>query len=146
MTKPDEPRRLRWSVPRVDVSTNQWLDMQNDISHSLQLLIRESIQRDGYIDVVNRPIEQLPRRGRPPQSESELQAGGSEPEPEAITADAEAPLPARPETQPIPDDGAQAGTWPAEAIKEPAIETPVQRPEPPARKDVPSGLDAFLTR
>ncbi|MFI9629237.1 hypothetical protein [Streptomyces sp. NPDC052042] len=71
MPKQPEPRRLRWSVPQADTSTNQWLDLQHDISRSLQLLIRESIQRDGYIDVVNRPVEQLPRRGRPPQSGSE---------------------------------------------------------------------------
>jgi hypothetical protein len=64
-----EPRRLRWSVPRADVSTNRWLDTQHDISRSLWLLIRESIRRDGYVDVVNRPVEQLPRRGRPPAIE-----------------------------------------------------------------------------
>ncbi|WP_424863001.1 hypothetical protein [Streptomyces sp. MMS24-I29] len=74
MAKQPEPRRLRWSVPQADASTNQWLDLQHDISRSLQLLIRESIQRDGYIDVVNRPVEQLPRRGRPPQSGSEPDA------------------------------------------------------------------------
>lgn len=61
-------RRLRWSVPRVDESTNAWLDQQHDISRSLQLLIRESIERDGIIDVVNRPVHQLPGRGRPPGS------------------------------------------------------------------------------
>ncbi|MFB7919292.1 hypothetical protein [Streptomyces sp. NPDC056061] len=74
MTAPSpEPRRLRWSVPRVDVSTNRWLDEQHDISRSLQLLIRESIQRDGYIDIANRPVEQLPRRGRPPQQDVDEQ-------------------------------------------------------------------------
>lgn len=66
MATSSEPRRLRWSVPTADTSTNEWLDLQYNISQSLQLLIRESIQRDGYIDVVNRPVEQLPRRGRPP--------------------------------------------------------------------------------
>lgn len=60
-----EPRRVRWSVPTADVSVNQWLDLQDSISDSLRLLIRESIQRDGYIDVANRPLEQQPRRGRP---------------------------------------------------------------------------------
>lgn len=64
-----EPRRLRWSVPAADVSVNRWLDVQESISSSLRLLIRESIEREGYIDVVNKPVEQLPRRGRPPQVE-----------------------------------------------------------------------------
>ncbi|MEU7318334.1 hypothetical protein [Streptomyces sp. NPDC007083] len=84
---PAEPRRLRWSVPRVDVSTNRWLDMQNDISRSLQLLIRESIQRDGYIDVVNRPVEQLPRRGRPPADAAETAAQVRPPRAETENSD-----------------------------------------------------------
>lgn len=70
MSKDEEPRRVRWSVPRADISTNQWLDEQHSISESLRFLIRESIQRDGYIDVVNKPVEQQPRRGRPSKSES----------------------------------------------------------------------------
>jgi hypothetical protein len=92
MGSSDEPRRLRWSVPRADVSTNRWLDTQYDISQSLRLLIRESIQRDGYIDVVNRPVEQLPRRGRPPvveQDENESAAVG--PGSEARTVQAGSP-------------------------------------------------------
>lgn len=59
-------RKVRWSVPRADRSVNEWLDNQWDISVSLRLLIRESIQREGYIDVMNRDVDQLPRRGRPP--------------------------------------------------------------------------------
>jgi hypothetical protein len=59
-------RKVRWSVPRADRSVNEWLDSQWNISVSLRLLIRESIQREGYIDVMNRDVEQLPRRGRPP--------------------------------------------------------------------------------
>lgn len=62
-----EPRKVRWTLPAGDVSVNEWLDAQGSISQSLRLLIRESIQRDGYIDVMNKPVEQLPRRGRPPQ-------------------------------------------------------------------------------
>ena len=74
MTQTDEPRRLRWSVPAADTSSNQWLDEQENISRSLQVLIRESIQRDGYVDVVNKPVDQLPRRGRPLGSGSEVDA------------------------------------------------------------------------
>ncbi len=75
-----EPRRLRWSVPAVDVSTNRWLDHQENISRSLQLLIRESIQRDGYIDVVNRPVEQLPLRSPAPGYERTRDHVGSAPD------------------------------------------------------------------
>lgn len=64
-----EPRRIRWSVSQADVSVLRWLDQQESISDSLRLLIRDSITRDGYIDVKNKPVEQQPRRGRPPASD-----------------------------------------------------------------------------
>lgn len=140
-----EPRRLRWSVPRADVSTNRWLDLQNDISHSLQLLIRESIQRDGYVDVVNRPVEQLPRRSRRPQTESaddfadavgNGDGGEDSPSAQAVST---------------PEPQADAGTDDAE-VHEPreeaadAVEAPAPAPQAqPAPKQGGSGLDAFLT-
>ncbi|QWF85726.1 hypothetical protein [Amycolatopsis sp. CA-230715] len=76
-----EPRRLRWSVPVEDVSTNQWLDVQHSISRSLQLLVRESIERDGIIDVVNRPVQQRPRRGGPPPGAADRDGALSSVEP-----------------------------------------------------------------
>lgn len=130
MAKSTEPRRLRWSVPRVDVSTNKWLDLQNDISHSLQLLIRESIQRDGYIDVVNRPIDQLPRRGRPPQSESvgdepveDHTAQSSSSETEAQVS-APAPTPAA-TAEPEPEPEPEGEPTQAPAADSPASEGPM---------------------
>lgn len=66
-----EPRRLRWSVPAADVSVNKWLDVQENISSSLRLLIRQSIGREGYTDVVNKPVEHVPRRDQPVPRESE---------------------------------------------------------------------------
>lgn len=69
-TKPD-PRRVRLTIPAADESSQAWIDLQDDPSASMRMLIRESIQRDGYVDVVNRPVEQQPRRGRPPKSEEE---------------------------------------------------------------------------
>lgn len=155
-----EPRRLRWSVPAVDVSTNRWLDLQNDISHSLQLLIRESIQRDGYIDVVNRPIEQLPRRGRPPQGEP---SASSEDEDASDGADGgffESAAQASPEArEELPEKTsagveaqreAQAAQTPPAADEDEVVE-PVEQTAPaeeehgsPAQPGK-SGLDAFLT-
>lgn len=61
-------RRLKWTIPKSDTSTQAWVEQQDSVSRSLQTLVRESIQRDGYVDVVNRPVEQLPRRGRPPST------------------------------------------------------------------------------
>jgi hypothetical protein len=115
---------------------------QYDISRSLQLLIRESIQRDGYIDVVNRPVEQLPRRGRPPQADSEPGRGPSGDEGAALF-DAEA-QPSSPVGAALPDDSAD-GTplYQAHHDTEDAP-TPEAVPQTQGRA-APSGLDAFLT-
>lgn len=152
MTDKAEPRRLRWSVPPADESTNRWLDEQYDISRSLQLLIRESIQRDGYFDVVNRPVEQLPRRGRPPgdaleQSrppQGEQDPGrGEDHEGEERGDDGrdEAAVPVAVPSEPVQRVEA------AQAVQPPPA-PPVREPHPVPAKEpsVPSGLDAFLTR
>ncbi|ERI36478.1 hypothetical protein M707_16390 [Arthrobacter sp. AK-YN10] len=165
MTDKAEPRRLRWSVPRADESTNRWLDEQYDISRSLQLLIRESIQRDGYIDVVNRPVEQLPRRGRPPGDaleqgrppQGEQDPGRSEAREGEERGDAardaresqrksresrdEAAVPVAVPSEPVQRvDAAQAVQPP------PAPPVRERHPVPAEEPSVPSGLDAFLTR
>lgn len=64
-------KRYRFSVPNEDESTQRWLDAQQNLSLSLRLIVRKQIEREGYIDVACRPVEQLPRRGRPPGSVSE---------------------------------------------------------------------------
>jgi len=69
-------RKLRVSIPAADVSVLQWLDAQASLADSLRALIRESIQRDGYIDVAFKPVEQLPRRGRPPADGDQARAEG----------------------------------------------------------------------
>ncbi len=61
-----EPLRRRVSIPHVDTSTQQWWDCQDDPSTSIRLLIREEIERNGYVDKMNHPVQQQPRRGRPP--------------------------------------------------------------------------------
>lgn len=65
-----QPRKVRWTLPAADTSVAEWLDAQENISESLRLLIREEIQRSGYVDIAYKPVEQLPRRGRPPKSET----------------------------------------------------------------------------
>ncbi|MEU6261875.1 hypothetical protein [Saccharopolyspora shandongensis] len=139
MTPSNEPRRLRWSVPAADISTNRWLDEQENISRSLQLLIRESILRDGYIDVVNRPVEQLPRRGRPPQSESVDDKAA------AIRVDPGRPPPEQEENSPaVAEPVLEPDVSPVDEEPEVVSET-AQRSPRPEKKGVPSGLDAFLT-
>lgn len=65
------PQRFRVSVPAADEAVLAWMALQDNQSLSMRMLIRENIERNGYIDVVNRPVVQLPKRGRPLGSEEE---------------------------------------------------------------------------
>ncbi|MFD7661326.1 hypothetical protein [Streptomyces sp. NPDC059788] len=139
-----EPRKVRWTVPAADTSVIEWLNEQADISQSIRLLIRESIQRDGYIDVFFKPVDQLPRRGRPPLETTEQReddeavterrpaATSVQPQPAvADQADAvvekSAPAPAvQPEPVPAPMETAEA----------PAASAPSSPPEPPKQASI----------
>ncbi|UJW28814.1 hypothetical protein L3Q67_26500 [Saccharothrix sp. AJ9571] len=152
----EEPRRLRWSVPAADVSTNRWLDGQENISRSLQLLIRESIQRDGYIDVVNRPVEQLPRRGRPPSATGDLADAriaerneDGESDGHHVAAEgARAQGPIRDQTA---EHEARSDSKPAATISSPQVEhetAPPRETQPPSTTSAPDGpldMDAIFS-
>lgn len=64
-SRSDPPHRLRITVPASDTSVLRWLEVQESPSISLRMLVRAAIERDGYTDVLTRPVDQLPRRGRP---------------------------------------------------------------------------------
>lgn len=66
--RPPEDHRFTLKVPRVDTSVVEWWESQHDPSASVRALIRDEIMRHGFTDTVNRPVTQLPRRGRPPGS------------------------------------------------------------------------------
>ena len=70
----DGVHRHRFTVPAADVSTVEWIAQQENLSYSLRALVRDYIEHHGYTDPHNRPVRQLPRRGRPPQD-----GGGREP-------------------------------------------------------------------
>ncbi|MGP0223864.1 hypothetical protein [Paenarthrobacter sp. NCHU4564] len=56
------PHRYRLNVPRADEAVVAWMELQDNQSLSMRTLIRESIERHGYVDIVNRPVVQLPVR------------------------------------------------------------------------------------
>lgn len=66
-----QAKRYRISVPAEDLSVQQWLESQINISISMRQLIREDIQKNGYTDVTCRMVEQGPKRGRPTNAELE---------------------------------------------------------------------------
>ncbi|MBK3582655.1 hypothetical protein JHN49_02625 [Streptomyces sp. MBT57] len=143
-SQPGEPRKVRWTVPAADTSVIEWLDQQESISQSLRLLIRESIQRDGYIDVFYKPVDQLPRRGRPPlesteQREDDEVAGERHP----------ADRPVQPQPQPVVTDHADSVvrktapeaqpepvSSPDETAEKPAANVPNPAPGPPAQASI----------
>ncbi|MFF8902555.1 hypothetical protein ACF082_34375 [Streptomyces lydicus] len=126
-----EPRKVRWTVPAADTSVIEWLDQQENISQSLRLLIRESIQRDGYIDVFYKPVDQLPRRGRPPLESTEQREDD-----EATTDRRPDARPVQP--QPVVTDQADAvveRTAPAQVTQPEPVPAPVETAEEPTASD-----------
>lgn len=115
-----EPRKVRWTVPAADTSVIDWLNEQADISQSIRLLIRESIQRDGYIDVFYKPVDQLPRRGRPPLENTEQREDD-----EAVSE--RRPTARAVQLQPAVADEGEVDT---EAVVEKTAPAPVAQPEP----------------
>ncbi|MFC8125489.1 hypothetical protein [Streptomyces sp. NPDC057302] len=140
-----EPRKVRWTVPAADTSVIEWLNEQADISQSIRLLIRESIQRDGYIDIFYKPVDQLPRRGRPPLESTEQRE-----DEETTTERRPAALPVQPQPQPVVTDHAkivetaapaldsrpEPAPAPVETAEEPAVSAPSPPPEPPKQASI----------
>ena len=67
------PKRFRVSVPETDESVLAWIGAQSDLSNSVRALIREAIERNGYRDATCYPVQQQPRRGRPPKNTDEAE-------------------------------------------------------------------------
>ncbi|MEV0443539.1 hypothetical protein AB0I84_10705 [Streptomyces spectabilis] len=143
-----EARKVRWTVPAADTSVIEWLNEQTDISQSIRLLIRESIQRDGYVDVFYKPVDQLPRRGRPPLGSIEQREDD-----EAVTERRPATGPARTQSAVAVEDEvdtiavvektalapvAQPEPVPAPVatVEEPAASAPSAPPEPPKQASI----------
>lgn len=75
-----QSRRFRVSVPDADESVLAWIGAQSDLSASVRTLIRDAIERHGYRDATCYPVQQQPRRGRPPkQLDQAAQANQAEP-------------------------------------------------------------------
>lgn len=84
-----QSRRFRVSVPEADESVLAWIGAQSDLSASVRSLIREAIERHGYRDATCYPVQQQPRRGRPPKSTEQaeqLETIDGHPIPEQIAA------------------------------------------------------------
>ncbi|MGY4541369.1 hypothetical protein ACVWY0_001278 [Arthrobacter sp. UYNi723] len=130
-----QPQRFRVSVPAADEAVLAWMDLQDNPSLSMRMLIRENIERNGYVDVINRPVVQLPKRGRPAGSEEEL----SDPAEQAGAPRAAAPtLPVhQPAAAPADLDLRQKERTAPELLGI-ALEDPVlARTQPPSQQQAP---------
>lgn len=81
-----QPHRFRVSVPAADKAVLAWMDLQDNPSLSVRMLIRESIERLGYIDVVNRPVAQLSGGRRPDIMEAPARVEAEPLEPSSVSA------------------------------------------------------------
>ena len=84
-----QSRRFRVSVPDADASVLAWIGAQSDLSASVRSLIREAIERHGYRDATCYPVQQQPRRGRPPKltdQAEQLETVDGHPIPDQIAA------------------------------------------------------------
>jgi hypothetical protein len=76
-------------VPEADESVLAWIGAQSDLSASVRSLIREAIERHGYRDATCYPVQQQPRRGRPPKltdQAEQLETVDGHPIPDQIAA------------------------------------------------------------
>lgn len=63
--KKDDRMRVRLAIPPADTQVIQWVNLQSNISNSIRKLIRESIARDGMVDVDCKQVKPGVRPGRP---------------------------------------------------------------------------------
>lgn len=126
-----QPHRYRVSVPRADEAVVEWMNLQDNQSLSVRMLIRESIERIGYVDVVNRPVTQLPKRGRPAGSSEEDQATNEDaaaaPAPVSQAARPQVPAVAPAEPEPAP----QRAQSPQQAVQGSTPPVPQTLPSEP---------------
>ena len=67
-----ETIRYRFTVPTDDTSIVDWCAEQYNLSASLRALVKAYIEEHGFTDPTCGVVSQLPRRGRPTNTELEL--------------------------------------------------------------------------
>lgn len=111
-------RRFRVSVPDTDESVLTWIGAQSDLSASVRALIRESIEKNGYRDATCYPVQQQPRRGRPPKPADD--------EVDVTTVLEPVAEPVAQSDEMVTEPVAQSAAVPMPVHEEPAYEAPAQ--------------------
>lgn len=122
--------RFTLRVPVADTSIAEWWAAQDDPSASVRMLIRTEIMQNGFTDTVNRPVQQMPRRGRPPGRNNTDTGYDDEPETlagrRAAGTDTPRPEPSEPAAEASADDAAPVSV-PSEPVPEAILETAASR-------------------
>ena len=92
-------KRYRLSIPERNISLNDWCREQGNLSESLRYLITKAIEKEGIVDIMCLPVEQLPRRGRPPINESQEEVDTPQ---ETVFEPIEEPIKETQPIQPVP--------------------------------------------
>lgn len=96
--------RRRLSFPSTDTTVRDWLSAQSDPSASMRLIIRDTVAREGYSDVMCRRVEQQPQRGRP-RAAATMTATGAEQSENEVRVDLVPP--SHVPEHPVTEDAAQ---------------------------------------
>lgn len=54
--KQTQTSRYRFTVPDSDTDVTSWIASQENLSTSLRFLIKQSVQRDGIVDIFCKPV------------------------------------------------------------------------------------------
>lgn len=117
------PKRFRVSVPETDESVLAWIGAQSDLSNSVRVLIRESIERNGYRDATCYPVQQQPRRGRPPKSAEDEAENATAPEMIKPVIELDDEVTTTPAVVPVPVHEEPANVAPAQTSIEDVLGT-----------------------
>lgn len=131
----DSFKRYRFSVPKADVSVDNWIKAQSNLSYSLRELIKSHIREHGITDATCIPVECSRGPGRPSNSEQLARAAQAfqqeRPTPPAQESAAAMPQSAPVYVQETPPAVSQAAPTvkpvrpePVVAVQAPSAETP----------------------
>ncbi|MDT0157768.1 hypothetical protein Q9R19_09040 [Microbacterium sp. ARD32] len=153
MAEAPTARKVQLSVPVVDSTVVEWLDLQYSASESIRRLIRESVAREGFVDVANRPVRPPAHpvyvAENLPDDEDPVPAPPAS-EPKAVKPKAAEPKAAEPKAaEPKaaePKASARTPAPPASASTSPAPKSPAAAPaaEPDANADATATIDDLL--
>ena len=80
MDKKDDRKRIRLAVPPNDTQVIEWIDLQSNVSNSVRKLIRESIAKDGMVDIDCKQVVPGVYPGRPKSRNTGYVSGTSAPQ------------------------------------------------------------------